>query len=293
MLPDKLKVSLQYCLPKHLVSRLVGHLAAARLGFVTTSLINVFIKQFNVDMSEAQQSDSAAYPTFNDFFTRPLKDGIRPICEDENALIFPVDGAISQLGAIEKDQIFQAKGHHYSVKALLGGDEALAATFQDGQFMTIYLSPKDYHRIHMPMDATLESMVYVPGELFSVNPLTAQNVPGLFARNERVVAIFNTAQGKMAMVLVGATIVASIETVWAGTVTPPPGKKVRTWHYSEQNANAMQFKKGDEMGRFKLGSTVVMCFEKDGVDFEQFVEGDITRLGVRCGTLNTEEPSAA
>ncbi|BDX08394.1 archaetidylserine decarboxylase [Planctobacterium marinum] len=288
MLPDKLKISLQYCLPKHLVSRLVGHLAAAKLGVVTTSLIKVFIKQFKVDMAEARQSDPAAYATFNEFFTRPLKAGIRPICEDENALIFPVDGAISQMGPIEKDQIFQAKGHYYSVKALLGGDEELASTFQDGQFMTIYLSPKDYHRIHMPMDATLESMIYVPGELFSVNPLTAQNVPGLFARNERVVAIFNTAQGKMAMVLVGATIVASIETVWAGTVTPPPGKKVRTWHYSEQNATAMQFKKGDEMGRFKLGSTVVMCFEKDGVDFAQFSEGDVTRLGVQCGTLKSQ-----
>ena len=288
MLPDKLKISLQYCLPKHLVSRLVGHLAAAKLGVVTTSLIKLFIKQFKVDMSEAQHSDPAAYPTFNDFFTRPLKAGIRPVCEDDNALVFPVDGAISQMGTIEKDQIFQAKGHHYSVKALLGGDEELASTFHDGQFMTIYLSPKDYHRIHMPMDATLESMIYVPGELFSVNPLTAQNVPGLFARNERVVAIFNTAQGKMAMVLVGATIVASIETVWAGTVTPPPGKKVRSWHYSAQNATAMQFTKGDEMGRFKLGSTVVMCFEKDGVDFAQFSEGDVTRLGVQCGTLKAQ-----
>lgn len=291
MLPDQLKVSLQYCLPKHLVSRLVGHLAAARLGFFTTSLIKLFIKQFKVDMSEALHSEPSAYPTFNEFFTRPLKEGLRPICEDEDALIFPVDGAISQLGAIEADQIFQAKGHHYSTKALLGGDENLAAHFQDGEFMTIYLAPKDYHRIHMPMDATLERMIYVPGELFSVNPLTAQNVPGLFARNERVVAIFDTAQGKMAMVLVGATIVASIETVWAGTVTPPPGKKVRTWHYSEQNATAIKFNKGDEMGRFKLGSTVVMCFENGAVDFNELSEGEVTRLGQRCGTLKPQETS--
>lgn len=291
MLPDQLKVSLQYCLPKHLVSRLVGYLAAARLGFFTTSLIKLFIKQFKVDMSEALHSDPSAYPTFNEFFTRPLKEGLRPVCDQENALIFPVDGAISQLGAIDADQIFQAKGHHYSTKALLGGDENLAAHFQDGEFMTIYLAPKDYHRIHMPMDATLERMIYVPGELFSVNPLTAQNVPGLFARNERVVAIFDTVQGKMAMVLVGATIVASIETVWAGTVTPPPGKKVRTWHYSEQNATAIKFKKGDEMGRFKLGSTVVMCFENGAVDFNELSEGDITRLGQQCGTVKPQDAS--
>jgi len=286
VLSDNLKVSLQYCLPKHLISRLVGYLASARLGAVTTSLIKLFIKQYQVDMSEAEKSDARDYESFNAFFTRPLKAGIRPICEDSDAMIFPVDGAISQMGPIEKDQIFQAKGHHYSVTALLGGDQQMANAFTDGDFMTIYLSPKDYHRIHMPMDATLESMVYVPGELFSVNPLTAENVPGLFARNERVVAIFNTAQGKMAMVLVGATIVASIETVWAGTVTPPAGKKVRTWHYSKQNATAIQFKKGDEMGRFKLGSTVVMCFEKDAINFDDLKAGDITRLGVKCATMS-------
>lgn len=286
MLSDNLKVSLQYCFPKHLVSRLVGYLAAARLGVITTSLIKVFIKQFQVDMSEAEKSDPRDYETFNAFFTRPLKAGIRPVCAEPDAMIFPVDGAISQMGPIAKDQIFQAKGHNYSVTALLGGDQQMAESFIDGDFMTIYLSPKDYHRIHMPMDATLESMVYVPGDLFSVNPLTAENVPGLFARNERVVAIFNTAQGKMAMVLVGATIVASIETVWAGTVTPPAGRKVRSWHYSEQNATALQFKKGDEMGRFKLGSTVVMCFEKSAIDFDDFQAGDVTRLGQKCGKVS-------
>lgn len=286
MLPDSAKVALQYYLPKHLISRVVGKLAAARMGFFTTFLIKTFVRQYKVDMSEAAQPDEAAYPTFNEFFTRPLKEGIRPLSEEKDALIFPVDGAISQMGPIKEDQIFQAKGHNYSVKALLGGDDELANAFQNGDFMTIYLAPRDYHRIHMPMDATLESMIYVPGDLFSVNPLTAENVPGLFARNERVVAIFNTSQGKMAMVLVGATIVASIETTWAGTVTPPAGQKVRSWQYSDHSDIAVKFKAGDEMGRFKLGSTVVMCFEKDMVNFDAFEPAATTRLGEKCGVIN-------
>lgn len=287
MLSDSAKVKLQYYLPKHLISRLVGKLAAAKLGFVTTSLIKLFVKQYKVDMSEAAESNPAKYTTFNDFFTRALKNDIRPICDEENALVFPVDGAISQMGPIDQDRIFQAKGHNYTVKDLVGGDAELADTFQDGDFMTIYLSPRDYHRIHMPMDATLERMIYVPGDLFSVNPLTAENVPGLFARNERVVAIFNTAQGKLAMVLVGATIVASIETTWAGTVSPPAGKVVRSWEYADQDAISLKFNAGDEMGRFKLGSTVVMCFEKNMVDLEQLETGATTRLGERCGTITS------
>ena len=285
MLSDNAKVRLQYYLPKHLLSRFVGFFAAAKLGFVTTALIKLFIKQYKVDMSEAARPEPSDYPSFNEFFTRPLKPGLRPLCDEPGALIFPVDGAVSQLGPIKQDQIFQAKGHNYSVDALLGGDSQQAEIFENGDFMTIYLAPKDYHRIHMPMDATLESMTYVPGDLFSVNPLTAENVPGLFARNERVVAIFNTAAGKLAMVLVGATIVASIETTWAGNVTPPAGKKVRSWQYSQGENTATRFKAGDEMGRFKLGSTVVMCFEKDMVDLQAFLPGDTTRLGQRCGTI--------
>lgn len=285
MLSDSAKVKLQYYMPKHLLSRAVGILASSKLGFVTTFFIKTFVRQYNVDMSEAAEPNAAAYATFNDFFTRALKPGIRPLCDEDNALIFPVDGAISQMGPIEEDQIHQAKGHNYSTRALLGGDAELADSFQNGDFMTIYLSPRDYHRIHMPMDATLEKMIYVPGDLFSVNPLTAENVPGLFARNERVVAIFNTAKGKLAMVLVGATIVASIETVWAGTVTPPAGKAVKTWEYSAQNATALDFKAGQEMGRFKLGSTVVMCFEKDMVDMMDFASGAQTRLGEKCGEI--------
>ncbi len=285
MLSDNLKIKLQYWTPKHLLSRVVGFFAQAKLGPISTAFIKLFIKQYRVDMSEAAESNPSGYKNFNDFFTRPLKDGLRPIDTAEDSLIFPVDGAISQFGKINGDQLVQAKGHDYSAQALLGGDANMSNAFTDGEFMTIYLAPKDYHRIHMPLAGTLESMVYVPGDLFSVNPLTAENVPGLFARNERVVATFNSDKGKFAMVLVGATIVASIETVWAGTVTPPAGKKVRTWHYSQNSETQISFSKGDEMGRFKLGSTVVMLFEPGMLQFDEVENGMVTRLGKTCGQL--------
>ena len=273
-----LKVKLQYLLPKHALSRLVGSLAAAEAGSLTTGLIKLFIKQFKVDMSEAEQPDPESYKTFNEFFTRPLKDGVRPMKASDDQLAYPVDGTVSQLGDIEFDSIFQAKGHSYSLTALLGGNAELAAPFKGGKFATIYLSPKDYHRIHMPIDGQLTDMVYVPGELFSVNPLTTENVPGLFARNERVVSIFDTPKGKMAMVLVGATIVASIETKWAGTVTPPAGKTVCHWQYPKDCEESVHLAKGEEMGLFKLGSTIVACFEPDMVEFLEQSPGDVTRL---------------
>jgi phosphatidylserine decarboxylase len=218
-------------------------------------------------MAEAANPDVASYKTFNAFFTRPLKNGARPITQAN--FICPVDGAISQFGVIEKDQIFQAKGHSYSTNALVGGDKALAAKFENGHFACLYLSPKDYHRIHMPCDGTLKSMTYVPGALFSVNPTTAQGVPGLFARNERVVCEFSSEQhGSFIMVLVGATIVGSMATVWHdaadGIINPPRTGKAKTWNYENQNIN---LKQGDEMGRFLLGSTVVMLFEKDALKF--------------------------
>ncbi|MDF2178710.1 archaetidylserine decarboxylase [Aliiglaciecola sp. CAU 1673] len=281
-----IKVSLQYFIPKHAISRLVGFLAAAKAGFITTGLIKLFIHQFKVDMTEAEREDPAAYESFNDFFTRLLKPGLRPIDADPERLVFPVDGTVSQLGDIDKDRIFQAKGHDYSLTALLGGKKELTEQFEEGKFATIYLSPRDYHRIHMPMDAVLTDMIYVPGELFSVNPLTTAHVPGLFARNERVVALFDTDKGKMAMVLVGATIVASIETIWAGTVTPPAGKKVMHWQYPAQGLNAVSLKKGEEMGLFKLGSTVVMLFAPDMLDFDDIKPADTTRLGVGFASLN-------
>ncbi|MGS2721813.1 archaetidylserine decarboxylase [Paraglaciecola aestuariivivens] len=283
---DSLKIALQYITPKHLLSRLVGWLAAAEAGALTTALIKLFIKHFKVDMSEAKDSDPASYASFNAFFTRELKEGARPICQEPNKLALPVDGAVSQMGDIDFDSIFQAKRHNYSLTALLGGKPELAKPFLNGKFSTIYLSPKDYHRIHMPIDGKLTDMLYVPGELFSVSPLTAQRVPGLFARNERVVAIFETEIGKMAMVLVGATIVASIETIWAGTVSPPTGKNVQHWQYPTEGEHAVSLKKGEEMGLFKLGSTIVACFEADALDFADLAEGDITRLGEEFATIS-------
>ncbi|BBN82987.1 phosphatidylserine decarboxylase proenzyme [Pseudoalteromonas sp. A25] len=285
---DKFKIAMQYALPKHGLSRLVGKLAAAEAGALTTQLIKLFIKQYKIDMSEALHENPAHYKTFNEFFTRPLKPGIRPLAEDNNIIAHPVDGAISQLGDVVDGQIIQAKGHDYSLQTLLGGKEEDFLPFSGGKFATIYLAPKDYHRIHMPIDGTLKRMIYVPGDLFSVNPLTAQNVPNLFARNERVVAIFDTEIGPLAMVLVGATIVASIETIWAGTVTPPAGKDVFSWDYPATGTNAITLKKGEEMGRFKLGSTVILAW---GANQAEFLESEqpetVTRMGTAFATINS------
>ncbi|KZN31931.1 archaetidylserine decarboxylase [Pseudoalteromonas luteoviolacea] len=283
---DKIKIALQYALPKHAVSRLVGKLAAAQAGALTTQLIKLFIKQYKIDMSEALYEDPAHYKTFNEFFTRPLKPGIRPLASEEHILAHPVDGAISQLGDVVDGQIIQAKGHDYSLQTLLGGNEQDVSPYLGGKFATIYLAPKDYHRIHMPVDGVLRKMIYVPGDLFSVNPLTAQNVPNLFARNERVVAIFDTDIGPLSMVLVGATIVASIETIWAGTVTPPAGKDIFTWHYPADGDNAIKLKKGDEMGRFKLGSTVILAWGADKADFLADQQPEtVTRMGTPFATI--------
>jgi phosphatidylserine decarboxylase len=277
---DKFKIAMQYAMPKHLVSRAVGKLAEAEAGALTTTLIKAFIKQYQIDMTEAQYEEASHYKSFNEFFTRPLKDGLRPIAMEENIIAHPVDGKISQLGDIQDDRLIQAKGHDFSLQTLLGGEEQTAAPFQGGKFATIYLAPKDYHRIHMPVDGTLKQMIYVPGDLFSVNPLTAQNVPNLFARNERVVAIFDTEIGPLAMVLVGATIVASIETIWSGTVTPPAGKKVFSWDYPTEGENKISLKKGDEMGRFKLGSTVILAWPQQAADFlEGQIPGTVTKMG--------------
>jgi phosphatidylserine decarboxylase len=280
-LSDKIKITFQYIMPKHAISRLVGKLAAAKMGWLTTKLISMFIKAYGINMNEAKLKKASDFDTFNNFFTRELEEGARIIDNDENTICYPVDGAISQQGDIIDGQLIQAKGFNYSVTSLLGGDEKTAAPFQGGKFSCIYLAPKDYHRIHMPMAATLREMIYVPGELFSVNPLTAQNVPDLFARNERVVAIFDTEMGELAMVLVGATIVASIETTWAGTITPPAGKDIFRWQYPKDGADAITFEKGDEMGRFKLGSTVVSTFAPNMIS--EFATdagpGTVTRLG--------------
>lgn len=282
---DNLKILLQYLLPKHLISRLVGRLAAMEAGRLIQWLIRRFIQRYRVDMSEAQYPDPGHYRSFNDFFTRPLRDGVRPLVEGEELLAMPVDGAISQLAPIQQGRIIQAKGHDFSARALLGGDKALAEPFMGGDFATIYLAPRDYHRIHMPLDGVLRTMIYVPGELFSVNPLTAERVPELFARNERVACLFDTAAGPMALVLVGATIVASIETVWAGTITPPVGRRVQRWDYDP--ATAPRLAKGEEMGRFKLGSTVVCLFPPGRVALSDSLRpGTPTRMGTEFGRLH-------
>ena len=262
---DRLAVLPQYLLPKQALTMLAGKIASAKAGGFTTRLIRWFVAKYQVNMAEAANPDIASYASFNEFFTRPLREGARPLAQGAGAdFICPVDGAISQFGTIEKDQIFQAKGHHYSTTALVGGDAALAAQFQDGQFATLYLSPKDYHRIHMPHDGRLTRMIYVPGALFSVNPTTARGVPGLFARNERVVCVFESDRGTFVLTLVGATIVGSMATVWHGIVNPLRSGVVREWKYKDQ---IITLKKGDEMGRFLLGSTVVMLWPKDTLRF--------------------------
>lgn len=264
---DRLAVLPQYLLPQQALTAFMGRIAHARAGHWTTALIRHFITRYGVDMSEAAQPDPAAYPTFNEFFTRALRPGARPLARAD--WICPVDGAISQFGAIERDQIFQAKGHHYSTTALLGGDAALASQFEHGHFATIYLSPRDYHRIHMPCTGRLRQMIHVPGALFSVNPTTARGVPGLFARNERVVCVFDSVGSKHAspfvMVLVGATIVGSMATVWHGQVNPPRPGQLRSWDYPDhapRSKDSVVLKQGQEMGRFLLGSTVVLLFPK-------------------------------
>ncbi len=261
MLPP-LPISQQYLLPKRLMTQLAGWLAELRGGPLTRAMIRRFIAHYRVNMEEAADPRIDSYATFNDFFTRPLREGMRPIADAP--FVCPVDAAISQFGPIERDQIFQAKGHSYSTTALVGGDESLARQFDHGHFATLYLAPKDYHRIHMPCEGRLRRMIYVPGDLFSVNPLTARHVPGLFARNERVVCVFDTAHGPFVNVLVGATIVGSVATVWHGVVNPPRTRNVRQWRYDDQR---IVLRQGQEMGRFLLGSTVVMLFPKNVVSF--------------------------
>jgi phosphatidylserine decarboxylase len=260
---DRFAVLPQYALPKQALTALAGAIASARGGALTTRLIRWFVGRYGVDMSEADEPDVTRFATFNEFFSRALKPGARPLAAAD--LICPVDGAISQFGAIDGDRIFQAKGHDYTTTALVGGDAALAAQFANGHFATLYLSPKDYHRIHMPCDARLLRMIHVPGELFSVNPVTARGVPSLFARNERVVCVFDAPRGPLVMVLVGATIVGSMATVWHGVVSPPRVKLVREWSYSEQD---LRLKQGDEMGRFLLGSTVVLLLPEGALRFD-------------------------
>lgn len=277
---DRLKVLLQYALPKQGLTTLAGRVAGMKGGAVTTRLIRLFAARYGVDMSEAANPDVAGYATFNDFFTRPLRAGVRPIAQAD--FVCPVDGAISQFGAIDDHHIVQAKGHRFTTTQLVGGDAALAAEFRHGSFANLYLSPKDYHRLHMPCDGRLVRMIHVPGALFSVNPVTARGVPNLFARNERVVCVFDSAQhGRFVMVLVGATIVGSMATVWHGVVNAKRGRAISEWRYDDQN---IVLKQGEEMGRFLLGSTIVMLFRPGVIAFNpNWAPERSVRLGERMG----------
>jgi phosphatidylserine decarboxylase len=277
---DRIKVLPQYVLPKQALTALAGRVAGARGGAMTTRLVRWFVAKYGVNMDEAANPDIASYASFNEFFTRPLRDGVRPLADAD--FVCPVDGAISQFGSIDEHEILQAKGHKFTTAQLVGGDAKLAAQFEHGCFANLYLSPKDYHRIHMPCDGRLTRMIYVPGALFSVNPTTARGVPGLFARNERVVCVFESEQhGTFVMVLVGATIVGSMATVWHGVVNPPRLAQLCEWSYEGQQ---VVLKKGEEMGRFLLGSTVVMLFKRGTIGFNpDWAPERSVRLGEMMG----------
>jgi len=280
----------QYLIPQTLLSRVAGCLAECRIAWIKNRFIHWFIKRYDVDMSIALEPEPTAYRHFNDFFTRSLTDGQRPIAPEATAIVSPADGCISQLGEIKHGRIFQAKGQEYSLQELVGGDAAHAEAFKNGYFATVYLSPKDYHRVHMPLAGTLETMIHVPGDLFSVNETTADNVPRLFARNERVVCLFSTAAGPMAVILVGAMIVASIETSWAGLVTPIK-KQIRRWDYSNPDKNnkenaGIHLEKGEEMGRFKLGSTAIILFGEDSIHWQEALQAQSpVKMGEEMGQL--------
>jgi len=278
-----LRTLTQYLLPHKFISMLAGLSANCKIVCIKNMLIRYFINRYAVNMNEAIESNPFAYASYNHFFTRALKPGCRPIASAASAIVSPADGQLAQIGAIKNHQLIQAKGHEYSVQDLLGGDRALAQEFADGSFATIYLAPKDYHRVHMPLAGRLTKMQYIPGKLFSVNTHAAQNIPNLFARNERVVTIFDTEAGKMAVILVGAMIVGSIETVWAGAITPPHFNSINAWEYDHLE-QAIQLEKGAEMGRFKLGSTVIVLFAPNSVTWNSDLNIDMDlKMGQQIG----------
>lgn len=290
---EKIKIKLQYLLPNKGITQLAGWLADQKAAVFTQLIIKLFAKFYKVNMTEAKESEFSAYSTFNEFFTRPLKENIRPIVVGKNQLALPADGVISQLGLILDDKILQAKGHFYSLEELLASNYILADKFSNGTFVTTYLSPRDYHRVHMPYDGLLTEMIYVPGDLFSVNQLITTNVPNLFARNERLICIFDTQVGKIAQILIGATIVGSIDTSWCGCVNNEREGIIKRWTYPEKDkTGAIYLKKGEEMGKFKLGSTIINLFESNHIKLNSVLKpGTITRVGELLAELiypNTE-----
>ncbi|WP_417581632.1 archaetidylserine decarboxylase [Nitrincola sp.] len=283
---DRLFILLQTLIPQHLLSRAVGKLADCRVVWIKNLFISWFHKRYRVDMLDAQETDPLAYANFNAFFTRALKADARPIDKDQDTLVSPADGAVSQAGPIEYGRLFQAKGRSYSLTTLLGGDESRAAEFINGSFATIYLSPRDYHRVHMPLSGVLRETIYIPGDLWSVNQVTAEQVDQLFARNERLVALFDTEVGPMAMVLVGAMIVAGIEVVWQGQVAPIQKSPLVL---GKRYDDSISLSKGDEMGRFKLGSTVILLFGQDAIEWQStLTAGSPVTLGSAIGRINNQ-----
>ena len=281
---QRAKVAFQYIMPQLYLTQLAGWFAQQKWGAVTHFVIKAFAKKYNVDMSEAKKENFSDYESFNQFFIRELKDDARKINENPTALCLPADGRVSQIGHIDDERLLQAKGHFFSLSDLLAGDEELVNTFKNGEFATIYLSPRDYHRVHMPCDATLRKMIYVPGDLFSVNPFLAEHVPNLFARNERVICVFDTAFGPMVQILVGATITASMSTVWAGVINPPRTGEVKVWTY--QGDSAIKLTKGQELGAFQLGSTVINLFPANSVTLAEHLEVDVpVRMGEILATM--------
>ena len=283
---QRVKIALHYLLPQLAITRAAGWLAERRWGSVTHFIIKAFAKQYQVNLAEAEKSSPSDYATFNEFFIRPLKAGARPIEAAPDYLCLPADGRVSESGKIDANRLIQAKGHFFTLETLLAEDTEMAAKFQDGDFITTYLSPSDYHRVHMPCDATLRKMAYVPGELFSVNPFLAEHVPNLFARNERLICEFETEFGPMVQILVGATVTASMSTVWVGVVNPPRPDEVVEYHYNTEGEGVIRLSKGEEMGAFRLGSTVINLFPKGAVVLEPHLQaGEKTRMGEKLGRL--------
>lgn len=277
-----MRPALQQFMPQHALSRFAGLMANCKIPWVKNQLIRYFVNRHPVNMAESQEINPYAFPSFNAFFTRDLKPELRPIAGGLFDLVSPADGTISQISSVDQGYMIQAKNHKFTVTHLLGGDDTLAAPFINGSFVTVYLAPHDYHRVHMPIDGDLSQMVYIPGRLFSVNTQTAASTPNLFARNERVVSIFNTSVGRVAVILVGAMIVGSIETVWAGTVTAQRTGKIQTWQYE----HLIRLKRGEEMGRFKLGSTVIVLLESKAVTWDFNLESDHSlKMGQHIGIL--------
>ncbi|AHG76340.1 Phosphatidylserine decarboxylase proenzyme [Mannheimia varigena USDA-ARS-USMARC-1296] len=283
---QRVKIALHYLLPQLAITRAAGWLAEQKWGAVTHFIIKLFAKQYKVNLSEAVKNEPSDYATFNEFFIRELKENARPINTESNVVCLPADGKVSESGDIADNRLLQAKGHFFTLETLLANDQEMANKFKDGTFITTYLSPTDYHRVHMPCDGTLRKMIYVPGELFSVNPFLAEHVPNLFARNERVICEFDTAFGPMVQILVGATITASMSTVWAGVINPPRADEVVVWNYETEGEKAIKLQKGEEMGAFRLGSTVINLFPTGKVYLNPaLITGTKTRMGEELGRV--------